>query len=477
MTLHSAADIRAAVVNRQTTPDAFVSSALDRIEALDHQLHSFVTVCEEHAMTQVENLERRVAAGEQPGPLWGVPFSVKDIFDTAAVRTTYGSRVFERHKPEADAEIVTRVRRAGGVLVGKTNTPEFAIYIRTVNDLQPETLNPWDRERTSGGSSGGSAASVAAGLTPVAVGSDGGGSVRVPAALCGLVGLMPSRGSIPRGGGRIGTRRFSAAGPMAVEAKDALTLWRVMKGPSPNEPLSRGLYPTGVTHRPIGSHTPRLRWVGESGVEGADSVVVDAVYAAAESFAQALEAPLDVPETSIHAPRFADDFYAMMQADRLSTGGREILDDPVSSGLLTGYARHHFEQAVRVDGAAYSAALETQLTATEHLVSLMDGVDVLLTPTVGLLAPKIPGRAQSLPEDARRSFVAFTFLMNYAGFPAATVPCGLVHGLPIGLQIVGRPGADEELLRLCDRFQETVCRLPAIPLVQRRDEMAGVSHD
>lgn len=477
MNLQSAADIRAGVVDRQTTPDAVVSIALDRIEALDHHLHSFVTVCGEHAMTQVENLERRVAAGEQPGPLWGVPFSVKDVFDTAAVRTTYGSRVFERHEPESDAEIVSRVRRAGGVLVGKTNTPEFAIYIRTVNDLQPETLNPWDHERTSGGSSGGAAASVAAGLTPVAVGSDGGGSVRVPAALCGLVGLMPSRGSIPRGGGRIGTRRFSAAGPMAGEAKDALILWRVMQGPSPNEPLSRGLYPTGITHRPIGTRTPRLRWVGESGVEGADSVVVDAVYAAAASFAQALEAPLDVPETSIQAPRFADDFYAMMQADRLSTGGRDLIDDPASSALLTGYARHHFEQAVRVDGAAYSAALETQLAATEHLVDLLHGVDVLLTPTVGLLAPKIPGRAQSLPEDARRSFVAFTFLMNYAGFPAATVPCGMVHGLPIGLQIVGRPGADEELLRLCARFQETVFRLPANPLVQRRDEMAGVSHD
>lgn len=473
MSQQSAVDLRAAIVHGHTTPEAAVADVLQRIEEVDDQLHSFVTVCRDHAMGQLVDLERRAASGEQPGPLWGVPFSVKDILDTAGVRTTYGSRIYEHHVPVADAEVVARIRRAGGILVGKTNTPEFAIYIRTVNDLQPETVNPWGRERTAGGSSGGAAASVAAGLTPIAVGSDGGGSVRIPSALCGLVGLMPSRGSIPRGGGRIGTRRFSAAGPMATDARDALALWRVLQGPSPVEPLSRGLYPTGVTHDRLDGRVPRLRWVGDSGVEGSDQTVVDVAHAAAESFAEALQAHLDVSEGSLESPRFADSFYTMMQADRLSTGGRELIEDPHRSRMLTSYARHHFEQALRVDGAAYSAALETQLAATVHLVHLLDGVDVVLTPTVGLVAPKIPQGSQGLPEEARRAFVAYTFLMNYTGFPAATVPCGQVHGMPVGLQMVGRPGSDEELLYLCRQFQENVFQLPSSPASQGCDSTSG----
>src|SRR5699024_2399807 len=146
--------------------------------------------------------ERR-RAGEPPGPLWGVPFTVKDTFDTADMRTTYGSRLYAESVPQDDAELVRRVRAAGAILLGKTNTPEFAIHIRTVNDIAPETRNPWNPALTSGGSSGGAAASVSAGITPIAIGSDGGGSVRIPSALCGTVGLLPSRGAIPRSRGGI----------------------------------------------------------------------------------------------------------------------------------------------------------------------------------------------------------------------------------------------------------------------------------
>lgn len=336
MRMPTAAEVRASIVNGDVTAREVVAATLDRIHAADDQLHSFVTIADEHAMGQVDDLERRAAAGEKPGALWGVPFSVKDLYDTADVRTTYGSRAFHRHVPDRDAELVARVRRAGGILVGKTNTPEFAIYIRTVNDLQPETVNPWDPRRTCGGSSGGAASSAAAGLTPIAIGSDGGGSVRIPSALCGLVGLMPSRGSIPRGGGRIGTRRFSSAGPMALDAGDALTLLRVMKGPSAQDALSRGLSPTGVPAHPISASTPRLRWIEESGVDGCEQDVVATVRQAADSFAEQMGARLDVPGVSLESPRFAQAFYTMMQADRLSTGGRELLADPVASALLTG---------------------------------------------------------------------------------------------------------------------------------------------
>jgi len=163
MAWETAQQIRDAVASGRTTAREVTLRALEEIRAIDRGLHSFITVAEEHALAQVAELERRAASGEPPGPLWGVPFSVKDLYNTRGVRTTFGSRIFAENIPHADAEVVARVRKAGGILVGKTNTPEFAIYIRTVNDLQPETVNPWDRARTPGGSSGGAAAAVAAG--------------------------------------------------------------------------------------------------------------------------------------------------------------------------------------------------------------------------------------------------------------------------------------------------------------------------
>jgi len=462
----SAQDIRDAVVSGKTTARDVTLRTLDRIRELDADLHSFVTVDDKHALGQVDELERRSAAGEEPGPLWGVPFSVKDLYDTKGVRTTYGSRVFAEHVPERDAEAVARVRRAGGILVGKTNTPEFGIYIRTVNDLQPETVNPWDHARTPGGSSGGAAASVAAGFTPIAIGSDGGGSVRIPSALCGLSGLMPSRGSIPRGGGSVGTRRFSSAGPIARHAADALLLWRVMAGPHQADPLSQPSFRTGYHQTGLLARHARLRWIGDSGVVGAEEDVVATALEAARQLGAVLRSSLDETDRTLQSPRFAEAFYDIMQADRVSTGGAALYADPDRCALLTDYSRHQFERGAQVTGADYSRAVEVQLQATQHLLELLDDVDIVLTPTLAFVAPEIPTGTQALPEDARRGFVAFTFLMNYTGFPAATVPCGLVRGLPVGLQLIGRPGSEELLMNLSATFQQLVYP-PPVPDAHR----------
>jgi len=463
VSLGAVGGIRDAILIGQLSAREITEATLKHIHELDGGLNSFLTVADDQALAEAEALDRRTATEERPGPLWGVPFSVKDLYDTVGVRTTYGSRIYERHVPTVDAEIVARIRRAGGILVGKTNTPEFAIFIRTVNDLQPETVNPWDVRRTAGGSSGGSAASLAAGFTPIGVGSDGGGSVRIPAALCGLVGLLPSRGSVPRGGSRIGTRRFSAAGPMALNAIDATALWEVMRGPDVADPLSRGLAPPGVSGGPVAHHGARMRWIGESGAAGDDTSVVDVAHHGAQNLAAAVDAVLSESDLSLDSPRFADPFYTMMQSDRLATGGRELLREDATADLLTTYARHHFERGLLLRGDDYSNSLEMQLTATDHLLGLLDGFDILLTPTVAAIAPEIPVDTQELPEDARRGFVAFTFLMNYTGFPAATVPCGLLHGMPVGLQLIGRPGTEGDLLTLCRVFQQDVFHLPTAP--------------
>ncbi|WP_161958574.1 amidase [Ornithinimicrobium cavernae] len=446
--------IRRAVAERSTTVRAVVEEALRRIEERDGPLHAFLTVCADEALAQADQLDARLAAGEEPGPLCGVPFGVKDLYETKGVRTTYGSRAFADNVPDRDAIVVARLRAAGAVLVGKTNTPEFAIYIRTVNDLQPESRNPWDPSRTTGGSSGGSAAAVAAGMVPFAVASDGGGSTRIPSALCGLVGILPSRGTVPRGG-FIGTRRFSSSGPVTTTVDDAAAVLAVMAGPSDSDPVSRGLSPTGVLAEPWPQDRPaRLRWVGDSGVPGAETDVVSHVSAGVRRFAAETGHSLTAEPVSLDSSRFSDDFYVMMQADRISTGGGDLLTDPGTREQLTGYARHHFQRGTQVSGAAYSRALETQLVATEHLLGLLEGHDALLTPTLAFVAPPVPEGPEALPEDARRGFVAFTFLMNYTGFPAVTVPCGTVRSLPVGLQLIGRPGSEPMLLDLARQFQD-----------------------
>jgi Asp-tRNA(Asn)/Glu-tRNA(Gln) amidotransferase A subunit family amidase len=425
-------------------------ASLDRIRALDPHLHSFLTVCGERALREAAAAD--AAAGPTVGPMRGIPFSVKDTYDTAGVRTTYGSAVFIDHVPTQDAPVVARVRRAGGVLVGKTNTPEFAIYIRTGNDLGPETLNPWAPDRICGGSSGGAAASVAAGLTPVALGSDGGGSVRIPAALCGVVGLKPSRGSVPAGGGFIGTRRFSVPGPLALRAGDARAMWHAMRGPHEAERVTRSHRDQDAAVRE-GRTGWRLRWVADSGRD-ADPDVVEVVRTALNRLALLDGVEVMDSRTGLESPRFAEPFYDAMMADRLATGGGRLMVDEPSRALLCEYSRHHFDRAASITGAQYSESLRWADAAADHLDALLDGVDFVATPTVGSVAPPgAGGPLDSLPEDARRELVAYTYLANYSGHAAVTVPCGTVSGLPVGLQVIGRPGSEDRLIDVAEAVQ------------------------
>ncbi|RYF59574.1 MAG: amidase [Comamonadaceae bacterium] len=458
----TARSITANIVAGDTTAVAITEATLQRIHDDDRDLHSFLTVCTDQAIASAARIDRETPSGATPGALSGVPVSIKDTYDTAGIRTTYGSRIFQDNIPAASAPLVERIVAAGGIIIGKTNTSEFAIYPRTVNDLQPETVNPFDHTRTCGGSSGGAAASVAAGLTTVAVGSDGGGSIRIPAALCGVVGLKPSRGAIPRGGGLVSTRRFSCAGPIARSADDARALWRAMAGPSPSDRLSRNFAADAPEVAPRG--TTRLRWIPESGVEGNEQDVIDAVRDAVSALANV--GGIDVVDSSmsLHSPQFSAAFYNIMMADRLSTGGAALIAEPTKSALLTHYGRHQFERASQVTGEQYSQAVELELAAADHLDDLFGPADLIVTPTVGFVASVIPSDEHiPLPENARRGLVAYTFLANYTGYPAITVPCGMVRGLPVGLQVIGRPHSEEQLLDIAVAVQESVFSPPRLP--------------
>jgi Asp-tRNA(Asn)/Glu-tRNA(Gln) amidotransferase A subunit family amidase len=435
--------LRESLLAREITVTALVEATLDRISARDYALHSFVTVARDSALQDAARLDAEFSSRKQFGPLFGVPISVKDLFFVAGMRTTAGSRIFEKFVPTFDSVHAERLRAADAIIIGKTNTPEFAVFPRTVNLLQPETVNPWDEARSSGGSSGGAAASVAARLTSLAVGSDGGGSIRIPAALCGVVGIHPSRGLVPRHGGIGGTLLFSSAGPVATNVRDAATLLQVLAGPDDRDPLCLTTAPPDLLEQldePI--RDLRVKWISDSGVDGGDDEVIESVATTAHEVKQ-LGWELIESDESLSADRWAAAFSCMMSADRFAALGEEVFEDHHARANLSAYAEEHFRAASTRTAADYSRALEQRFHAKRHMEQLFDGVDALLTPTVPLVAQKIDEPIERLP------LVSFTFLVNYTGYAAATLPCGLIHGLPVGVQVIVRPGNERLLVRIC----------------------------
>ncbi len=441
--------LRELMVRGDLSPVEVVSYFLERIERLDPHLHAFITVARDDALAHARAAERIRASGAPAGPLFGVPVSVKDNLWTRGIRTTAGSVLYQDHVPSEDSVHVERVRRAGGIIVGKTNLPEFALFPRTLNRLTPECVNPWDLERTCGGSSGGSAASVAAGMTPLSVGSDGGGSIRIPAALCGVVGLHPSNGRVPRHGGIAGNPLFSGVGPITRDVRDAATLFGVLAGPDPRDPTAMPDPPPDYLRSlEDGVDGLRMLWVARPGdVPEVDPAVVAEAEGAALGFAE-LGATVEASGESLGMEEWFDAFYVLMDVDRYASLGQRLYEDPSARGVLSQYARDHFARAAGITAVEYARASHARLRLIPRLNDLFGSWDVILSPTVGIVAPSVAGSI------VRPPLVGYTFLVNFAGFTAATVPCGFVRGLPVGLHIVGRPNAEALVLRIARAFEQ-----------------------
>lgn len=438
--------------SRELTAVELVQSALERIESTDALTRSFVHVDAEHALARAAELDMALSRGAEPGPLFGVPVSVKDLFHVAGMPTSAGSLLFKDVVATEDSIHASRLRVADAIIVGKTNTPEFGVYPRTVNLVQPETVNPWDLSRTSGGSSGGAAASVAAGLTAIAVGSDGGGSIRIPAALCGVSGLLPTRGLVPRHGGIGGTRLFSSVGPIATTARDLATLLQALAGPSRLDPLARADDPPDLLESlEAGVRGVTIAQLESTGVAEPDAGVLDAVTSGIDILVDAGASRRRT--VTLDAAAWQEGFYAMMAADRYATIGEQVCSDPAAEERLSDYGRQAFERGRAVTGAQYSRALEMRYAARQTVLDLFEAVDLLVSPTTSIVAPP------TVEERDPGTLVGFTNFCNLVGAPAGTVPCGLVDGLPVGLQIVGRPGADALVLRAL-RAVERAVRLP-----------------
>lgn len=440
--------VAAAVNAGELAPAAALQACRRRIEALDGRINAVVVLAPERANRAAEAVEAGRAAGERPRPLAGVPILHKDILCTAGVPTAAGSRLLAGWIPDFDAAVVSRLENAGTLLLGKTNTHEFATGTTGLVSAAGAVRNPWNPEHVAGGSSSGSAAALAAGLAPAATGTDTGGSVRIPAACCGIVGLKPTYGRVSRQGVVPFAWSLDHVGPMARTVDDVAALLTAMAGPDPRDPASANR-PGEDFRRRLEDGVDGLR-IGLLGKDFTDRARADVAEAVRRATAR-LEG-LGAERVPTTTPREAEDVGPIAIGIFLAEGGAVH-----STGLARrpdAYQREtraFLELAERVTGPVYLRAQRLRGRLCQAFARLLREVDLLLCPTLPVTAPRADARVLSLPEgevDARATLTLFTRPFNLTGLPALSLPCGFDEsGLPVGLQIVGRPFEEATVLR------------------------------
>ncbi|MBI4083318.1 MAG: amidase [Candidatus Lambdaproteobacteria bacterium] len=446
----SAAEIRA----KRLSPVELVRAVLERIERLNPRLNAFCTLLPEQALEAARRAEQAVQAvqrGEPLGPLHGIPFSAKDLVATAGVRTMRGSLAYAHDVPLEDAPAVARLKAAGAILLGKTCTPEFGCKGVTDSLLTGVTRNPWNPDLTPGGSSGGAAAQVAAGMGPLALGTDGGGSIRIPAAFCGIYGLKPSFGRVPAYPASA-MDALSHSGPMTRTVADAALMLHVMAGPHEADRLSLEAPPADYPAR-LGAGVKGLRvaWSPDLGTIQADAEVVAVAAKAARTFEE-LGAHVEEVDPGLGDPfKMFVVFWmagAAGQAGDLLPAWRDRMDTTLVK-LVEGGLKLTAVELVK-------AQVERNAT-WDRMRRFFERYDLLLTPTMGLVAFKagieIRDALKEGPMD-HRNWTPYTYPFNLTQNPAATVPAGVARGgLPVGLQIVGRRFADLTVLQASAAFE------------------------
>ena len=428
---------------------------LRRIEEFNPRLNAYLTVSADEAMAQAREADAARARGER-APMLGIPTSIKDLEATKGIRSTMGSLVFDGMVPDRDSVLVERVKAAGAVILGKTNTPEFGLLGVTQNRLGDPCCNPWDPTRTSGGSSGGAAAAVIAGLSSVAPGTDGGGSVRLPSSFCGLYGLKPTLGRVPRAGGfgKPSPNLTSQAGPMARTVRDAALLLQVLAGHDSRDPSSlRSATPDYSAGLGQSIQGLRIAWSPDLGYCPVDPQVLEATASAAQMFQ---EFGCVVEETDFSLDNPLPPFYDIFYSNNFASWGHLLEESP---DALTDYGRTFLEHGSHATGVDFARAIAAVEVMKSKLADLLERYDLLLTPTVAVPAfphGQFPTQiGNHVMEDPRRGFSPYTRPFNVIGSPAASIPCGMSsEGLPIGLHIIGRHEDEATILRASAAFEQ-----------------------
>lgn len=446
----STRDLAAKIRDRKVSPLEAVDAALARIDACAH-LNAFITVCGERARDEARQAEARLMRGETLPPLFGVPFSVKDLTLTEGVRTTMGSRLFADQVPTADALAVARLRKAGAILIGKTTSPEFGHKPFTEAPLFGRTLNPYDATRTCGGSSGGAAVAAAAGMGQFALGTDGGGSIRIPASCCGIVGIKATLGAIPNPQVPDLFAANSYIGPMARDVADTALVLEVLLGTDRRDPY--GQLTLGPARRSDSLQGVRIGWLKRCG-NVLDPAVEALCEVAVEKAASrgAIIVPIELDFVSLE-PAFLVILESLLAArfgDRLAKDGDRF--DPTLVKTI--------EKGLRHSGVDVQRAAFARTACFQKIEAVLNTVDLIASPT--LSAPPLPvgldphGQFEIDGKPAgtiRGAWYPYTYPMNLTGHPALSMPCGMTGGLPVGLQLVGRWHEDRYLLDIAAQLE------------------------
>ncbi|GAA1365938.1 amidase [Streptomyces beijiangensis] len=446
----------AAVRKGEVGPLDLVRHHLDRAEEYDERFGVFLARTPEAALSEAAALQKRRTG--DPSALFGVPTAVKDLVDTAGIPTTYGSKAFAGHVPTEDAHSVTRMRAAGTISLGKTNTPEFGCCCYTDNDLAGPALNPWDPELSAGGSSGGAAVAVALGLVPVAHASDGGGSIRIPASICGLFGIKPSRGRVSSGPSGSEVTGLAVQGPLARSVRDAAALLDVLAGPEPGDPHWAPPLPDGETFLGHAERPPGRLRIGRYATPAAEGITVDpACLAAWEQASRLLESlghtVEDMPTP--FGPEISGHFATAWSVQSL---GRRL--DAEREALLRPVTRAWREYGRGISGEQFAAAVTGMHSAARGAIRATQQYDVVLTPTLATLPQSVGFFDESgdplLNLRRQSAFSAFTSPYNITGQPAVSLPLYWTDGdrIPVGVQLVGRPADEATLIALSAQVEE-----------------------
>jgi len=453
----SGSELRQMIAAKEVKPSEIMTAVLARIEKLNPRLNAFCTITWDSAMAEARQADEKIAAGKCEGLLFGLPVSIKDLIFTKGVRTTFASRMHENLIPDKDDVVVERLKAAGAIIIGKTNSCEYGYKAVTDSPLWGITRNPWNLSMTPAGSSGGAGAAVASGMVPLAVGSDSGGSIRAPGSFCGIFGLKSSRGRIPKypllPGWETADRRLAAYGPLTRTVADAALMMEVMAGPDDRDPLSLP-GPTLHYQEEIKKDVRNLRiaWSKDLGHVVVDPVVRKSIEDAARVFAKM---GCGVEEATPDFHLMHDSYRLLFAVDCAGAIGSQLeaWKDRLDPGLVK-----LTEIGLKVSAVDYVRASNDCHLLWERLEPFFAKYDLLLTPTLPL--PPFPVGIDWPREVAGQkvhplNYLGFTYPFNLTGQPAASLPCARTpDGLPIGLQIVGRRFEDLTVLRAAAAFEE-----------------------
>ncbi|MFQ5733908.1 MAG: amidase, partial [Planctomycetaceae bacterium] len=450
----TACDLARRIRARELSCVEVMRAHLDQIERVNPRVNAIVTLLPEQALEKAREYDAALANGYAPGPLFGLPIAHKDLVPTKGIRTTFGSPIYADHVPDEDALIIERLRDAGAITIGKTNTPEFGAGSQTYNEVFGETLNPYDTTKTCGGSSGGAAVALACGMVPIADGSDTGGSLRNPAAFCNVVGFRTSPGRVPVWPNETGWFPISVQGPMARTVADAALLLSAMAGPDPRSPIAL-TEPGELFRQPLGREFRgvRISWSRDFGglpVDPRVTAVMDSARGAFESIGCTVED--GEPDF-----RGADESFKVWRAWRFELKFAELLK--AHSEQIKETIRWNAESGAKLTGPQISRAEQKRTELYHRVREFMTDYEFMVFPVTQV--PPFDVKQRYIEDIAGVTMETYIdwmkscYYVTVTGLPAISVPCGFTEeGLPVGLQIVGRHQQDFAVLQLAHAYEQ-----------------------